>query len=266
MTIKIDTARYANQFRKLRADEIESRVQKIGKSKGGYYSMWLLYKDARCDMNVLDETVGAMNWQRHHTRDNANCIVSIYDEVNKQWVAKEDTGAESNTQAEKGLASDSFKRACFNWGIGRELYTAPTIFINLTEDEVKQNGTRFQLNTVSFFVSDVQYNKYGQISYLEMRDNKNKVRYNYGIKEKDVVVNPSVVDIPKEEVVKKQAEPKKAKENKEKPTIDEAKQLAKLLGDRVEKMLEFYKVEAITEMERQTVLDLIIREGGVISD
>lgn len=74
-------------------------------------------------------------------------------------------------------------------------------------------------------------------------------------------------DLPeKPEAVKKQAEPKKAKENKEKPTIDEAKQLAKLLGDRVEKMLEFYKVEAITDMERQTVLDLIIREGGVISD
>ena len=77
-------------------------------------------------------------------------------------------------------------------------------------------------------------------------------------------------DLPEEEdgnrQVKKQAEPKKAKENKEKPTIDEAKQLAKLLGDRVEKMLEFYKVEAITDMERQTVLDLIIREGGVISD
>ena len=90
----------------------------------------LLYKDARCDMNILDETVGAFNWQRSHTRDNANCIVSIYDEDKKQWVSKEDTGTESNTEKEKGLASDSFKRACFNWGIGRELYTAPFIWVD----------------------------------------------------------------------------------------------------------------------------------------
>ena len=70
----------------------------------------LLYKDARCDMNILDETVGSKNWQRKHTRDNANCIVSIWDEDKKQWIEKEDTGTESYTEKEKGQASDSFKR------------------------------------------------------------------------------------------------------------------------------------------------------------
>ncbi len=89
----------------------------------------LLYKDARCDQNVLDEAVGPYNWQRSHNRDNANCIVSIWDEKKGQWISKEDTGTESRTEAEKGLASDSFKRACFNWGIGRELYTAPAIWV-----------------------------------------------------------------------------------------------------------------------------------------
>ena len=114
------------EIRDLRADEIDCRIAQV-KSNG---LSLLLYKDARCDMNILDETVGPFNWQRTHTRDNANCIVSIYDEDKKQWVSKEDTGTESNTEKEKGLASDSFKRACFNWGIGRELYTAPFIWVD----------------------------------------------------------------------------------------------------------------------------------------
>lgn len=113
------------KFRSLNADEIEVRIQSV-KSNG---IILLLYKDARCDMNILDETVGSMNWQRKHLRDNKNCIVSIWDDEKKMWVEKEDTGTESNTEMEKGLASDSFKRACFNWGIGRELYTAPFIWI-----------------------------------------------------------------------------------------------------------------------------------------
>ena len=113
-------------FRDLTADEIECRVAQATE-KG---VSLLLYKDARCDQNILDETVGAFGWMRQHTRDNANCIVSIWDYTKKQWILKEDTGTESNTEKEKGLASDSFKRACFNWGIGRELYTAPFIWVN----------------------------------------------------------------------------------------------------------------------------------------
>lgn len=113
-------------FRDLQADEIECRV---AQAKNNGVSL-LLYKDARCDQNILDETVGAMNWMRSHTRENANCIVSIWDSEKQQWISKEDTGTESNTEKEKGLASDSFKRACFNWGIGRELYTAPFIWVS----------------------------------------------------------------------------------------------------------------------------------------
>lgn len=122
-------------FRPLRADEIDVRVGTV--SKAGV--TLLLYKDARCDQNVLDETVGPFNWQRHHSRDNANCVVAIWDEEKKQWIEKEDTGTESFTEKEKGLASDSFKRACFNWGIGRELYTAPFVFVKC-ETEPKGNG------------------------------------------------------------------------------------------------------------------------------
>lgn len=113
-------------FRDLRADEVECRIGTVKEGKG---VSLLLYKDARCDMNALDEAVGAMNWQKAYSRDNANCTVSIWDEAKAQWISKEDTGTESKTEAEKGLASDSFKRACVNWGIGRELYTAPFVWI-----------------------------------------------------------------------------------------------------------------------------------------
>lgn len=128
-------------FRDLKADEIECRV---AQAKQNGVSL-LLYKDARCDQNILDETVGAMNWQRHHGRDNANCVVSIWDKEKNWWVEKEDTGTESNTEKEKGLASDSFKRACFNWGIGRELYTAPFIWVKAEDcTALMQSGDKWK--------------------------------------------------------------------------------------------------------------------------
>lgn len=126
------------KFRTLTADEIDCRVGTIS-AKG--FSL-LLYKDARCDQNVLDETVGAYNWQRDHkeVKGNMFCGVSIWDDDRKQWVTKWDCGVESNTEKEKGEASDSFKRACFNWGIGRELYTAPFIWVSgNTEQNAKGN-------------------------------------------------------------------------------------------------------------------------------
>ena len=115
------------KFRDLRADEIECRVQSV-KEKG---LVLLLYKDARVDMNILDETVGSTNWQREHyeCKGNLFCRVGMRIEQTGEWVWKSDCGTESNTEAQKGEASDSFKRACFNWGIGRELYTAPFTFI-----------------------------------------------------------------------------------------------------------------------------------------
>lgn len=155
------------EFRKLRADEIDCR---IGQIKENGLSL-LLYKDARCDMNVLDETVGAMNWKREHTRDNKNCIVSIWDEDKAQWISKEDTGTESNTEAEKGLASDSFKRACVNWGIGRELYTAPFIWIKAGDANIYSFNGKFRCND-SFSVAKLTYRKNGDIDGLAIRNNK----------------------------------------------------------------------------------------------
>jgi len=84
----------------LGVDQIEFRIQSI--NKGGYATI-LAYKDARVDMQVLDDVCGALNWKREHTNNNHNCIVSIYNEEALQWVSKEDTGTESFTEKEKGL-------------------------------------------------------------------------------------------------------------------------------------------------------------------
>lgn len=152
-----------NKFRLLRADEIECRVGTI--NANGF--TLLLYKDARCDQNILDDTVGEMNWQRDHkeVKGNMFCGVSIYDDEKGQWITKWDCGTESNTEKEKGEASDSFKRACFNWGIGRELYTAPFIYIKGNTE--KDDKGKFRPTIKSIKVIDIGYNE-GKISMLKI--------------------------------------------------------------------------------------------------
>ena len=138
------------KFRDLTADEIDVRVSKVVSTVSEKGVSLLLYKDARCDMNILDETVGSQNWQREHydCKGNLFCRVGInvdYDipGAPERWVWKSDCGTESNTEAQKGEASDSFKRACFNWGIGRELYTAPFIFVKAEDCKiVDKNGKK----------------------------------------------------------------------------------------------------------------------------
>lgn len=158
------------KFRKLKADEIDVRVSTISE-KG---ASLLLYKDARVDQNILDETVGCLNWQRRHTRDNANCIVSIWDDEKKQWIEKEDTGTESLTEAEKGLASDSFKRSCFNWGIGRELYTAPFIWVDASKINIIQGKNGRLTTRDKFKVEKIVYDDKGDISGLSIQNQKNE--------------------------------------------------------------------------------------------
>ena len=165
-------------FRTLTAREIECRVAQVSKNGSGL--SLLLYKDARCDMAILDETVGAMNWQRKHGRDNANCIVSIWDDDKKAWIEKEDTGTESNTEAEKGLASDSFKRACVNWGIGRELYTAPFIWITSANCKIEEVNGRLTCKD-RFEVVDIGYNQHREIERLTIYNTNRKAAvFSYG--------------------------------------------------------------------------------------
>lgn len=165
-------------FRNLKASEIDVKPQTV---KENGFSL-LLYKNARVDMDVLDETVGPMNWQRKHSRENANCIVSIYDEDKKIWVEKEDTGTESFTEKEKGLASDSFKRACFNWGIGRELYTSPFIWISDSK-YIKKNKEGKLTLTDKFSVKEITIVD-KVITELEIIDNKGVVVFSTNLKTK----------------------------------------------------------------------------------
>lgn len=181
------------EFRTLNANEIDCRIATISE-KG---LSLLLYKDARVDQNILDETVGAMNWQRHHSRENANCTVAIWDKEKQQWVEKEDTGKESFSEAEKGLASDSFKRACFNWGIGRELYSAPFIWITPQNANITE-GRNGKLQCYDkFIVSDIEYDANKNIVALTITNtNKGKVVFSMGgnIKESQKDEEPQKVE------------------------------------------------------------------------
>ena len=181
------------KFRTLRKDEIDCRISQIKAEKNSKTNeveakglTLLLYKDARCDQNILDETVGPMNWQRSHSRENANCTVSIWDDDKHMWVGKEDTGTESNTEKEKGLASDSFKRACFNWGIGRELYSAPFIWIKASDCNIKasdfniKEGERKFKCFDNFSVADIDYDDNWNIKLLKIKNNKTgKIVFNW---------------------------------------------------------------------------------------
>ena len=159
-------------MRKLKAKEIECRVSKLTDKT----ITILLYKDARCDMNILDETYGELGWKREHSRDNANCTVSIWNDKIKQWITKEDTGKESNSEAAKGLASDSFKRACFNWGIGRELYTAPVVRFKYKDGELNENGAKKSIWT-KFHIDTISYDEDGNINVLVVKDDKGVIRF-----------------------------------------------------------------------------------------
>lgn len=154
------------EFRKLYADEIECRVGSINQSGVSL----LLYKDARVDQGILDETVGALNWSKSYSRDNANCIVSIWDEDKRMWIPKEDTGTENFMEKEKSIASDSFKRACFCWGIGRELYTSPDIWVSKEDCSIYQDPKGKWHCKDSFYVEGINYDERGNIAVLAIRN------------------------------------------------------------------------------------------------
>ena len=161
----------------LKPEDVEARVQKIESSRNGPYAMLLLYKSARTDMRVLDDVYGPMNWKRSHQDINGSlfCTISVWDEEKKEWISKQDVGTPSNRDSKKGEASDSFKRAGFCWGIGRELYDAPKIFVNLNPDELDGRNLR---PGVEFKVSAFDYNEgKHEFNRLTLVDKGGNVRY-----------------------------------------------------------------------------------------
>lgn len=167
--------------RPLSISEIDFRVQSI--NKGGYATI-LAYKDARVDMNRLDEAFGVFGWQKKYELIDGKlfCHVGVFDKENNQWIWKSDVGTESNTEKEKGQASDAFKRACFNLGIGRELYDYPVIQVKLNDNEYQEfNGKpqttfNFKLKEWKWFA---QFEN-EKVTYLGAKDQNGKLRFEYG--------------------------------------------------------------------------------------
>ena len=170
----------AGMFRELRADEIECRVSQVVQRERNSGVILLLYKDARTDANVLDETVGEANWQNrfYECKGNLFCSVGVkikYADGKGEWIWKDDCGTESRSEAQKGEASDAFKRACFKWGLGRELYTAPLIWVNAADCEKLKDGKCYDRFTVRLIDYDG-----GNISKLVIENQKHNVVFTYG--------------------------------------------------------------------------------------
>ena len=193
-------------IRALRADEIEVRVGQVTE-KG---VSLLLYKDSRCDKRILDEVFGIEGWANCYSeiKGNLYCSIMIYDDKTGMWIQKQDCGVESNTEKEKGEASDAFKRAGFNVGIGRELYTKIFIFVNVPTKlkTTLSNGKKVYELADAFakwHVADIETNmEKEKIEYLQIADSKNNIVFTYGKKTiKSVQKDEPKTEIKKEETV-----------------------------------------------------------------
>ena len=152
-------------FRLLTADEIECRAQQIRENG----IILLLYKTARTDAALLDETLGMFNWQvKYEVIDGTlYCNLGIREKGSTEWVWKTNCGVESNMEAEKGRASDALKRAGFLVGLGTELYSAPFIFIPSSKCNIMKKGDKFYCND-EFEVTKVGYDEAERINELEI--------------------------------------------------------------------------------------------------
>ena len=171
------------RFPLLTKDDIELRIGQM--NKAGDKATLLLYKTSRTDADILDRVVGAGNWQKRfytlqgvgigdNMRSIVVCSVGIYDDDKKEWIWKDDSGTESNVEQDKGVCSDAFKRASGGscWGIGRELYTAPTIWVKVESKYDK------------FKVASISYNENREIKTLEIANEKGEIVYQYGLGKK----------------------------------------------------------------------------------
>ena len=182
------------EIRLLTKNDIDVRVSNVTDNNGTIKVMLLLYKDARVDMKILDELYTPMGWRRTHKLigDRLYCSVEVWDESKGVWIGKEDVGTESNTEAEKGQASDSFKRACVNWGIGRELYSAPRIYVTLNQGEYYYDRNNRLKVSATFSVSRIEYDvKERTIKELDIVDKRGFVRYSMTGKVAESATQPS---------------------------------------------------------------------------
>lgn len=217
-------------IRLLRAEEIECRISTINERGLSL----LLFKDARADQRLLDEAFTPFGWKRTHQMIDGNlyCTVEIWDREKQQWIGKQDVGTASYSEKEKGQASDSFKRACFNWGIGRELYTTPFIWIPVEKTSIQRKGDKY-ISYNRFSVSSISYNQQREITALSIVNERGELVY-----EKK---NPSAnTNLKKEELQKTGA-----LTSLQKKTLE--KELERT-GVSLETVLERYGIHTLEEM------------------
>ena len=184
------------KIRTLKPEEIEVRVNQVT-SKG---CQLLLYKDSRCDKRILDETFGINGWKNRYEEIKGNlfCIISVWDDEKKQWIDKEDCGVESFSEKQKGEASDAFKRACFNIGIGRELYTRLHYFATVPTQNVSTDPKKPKYELINkyekFSVSEIFVNEETEkIEKIKIVDSKKKVVFNYGYSGLTEMITPEQI-------------------------------------------------------------------------
>lgn len=196
-----------NEIRLLNADEIECRIAVINE-KG---LSLLLYKDARVDQRILDETFGMFGWKRSHQSIDGNlyCTVEIRDKETGEWIAKQDVGTTGYTEKEKSQASDSFKRACFNWGIGRELYSAPFIWIPASKVQIQKKENKFYCSD-NFRVVSIAYSESREIAELQIASDRGGIIFEWKMQDRKSGKKESS----REESVKKEPVQKGADRNK----------------------------------------------------
>lgn len=239
-----------NAVRLLHADEIECRVSSVNE-KG---LSLLLYKDARVDQKILDETFGAFGWKRSHQCIDGNlyCTVEILDRQTGEWIAKQDVGTTGYTEKEKSQASDSFKRACFNWGIGRELYSAPFIWVPASKVQVQKKNDRYYCNE-NFHVAVITYSEEREITGLSITNDRGAVIFDWKLKNREA----SKKDINKKDPVKKQAEKVSAtgngveKTSLSKNQMDGLETELKRTGVAMETVQERYHIDDPTQMSEE---------------
>lgn len=199
-----------NVFRLLKASEVECRIARADKKKGRVYASYLIYKDARVDQRIMDETFGAFGWQAtYETIDGKMfCKVSVWDSEKQCWISKMNVGSESNTEADKGLVSDCLKRACFTWGLGVELYSSPQIYVDLQDGEYDDKDGRI-FPKLRLSVREIGYDENRKVNRLVLVDTKGNVRFSYGDKAEKKV----------EKKVEKKAEVYVSSDGKKKLTI-----------------------------------------------
>lgn len=240
------------KIRCLKPEEIEIRVQQVTE-KG---AQLLLYKDSRCDKRILDETFGIFGWKDRYeeVKGNLFCTISIYDDAKQQWIDKCDCGTESFSEKEKGEASDAFKRAGFNVGIGRELYTR--IFYFASVPTKKNDKGKYDLvnKYEKFTVAEISTNEETEkIEKIKIADSKGNIVFSYGYPKTSTKTETKKVDKPVEMITDEQI--KLLHTLLTKLNNEEAKQ----------KLYEKFKIKSSKELSKKNatiMIDFLKKKAG----